>query len=94
MANIYPESIDLCRSFAEKKILTCLKTFSNKFHIIQNLPWVSTYVMDLTKHFSPEGEADFVIFHEEYGILVLEVKGGNISYNKHAYCPNALYQSV
>lgn len=88
MANIYPESIDLCRSFAEKKILTCLKTFSNKFHIIQNLPWVSTYVMDLTKHFSPEGEADFVIFHEEYGILVLEVKGGNISYNKHAYFTN------
>lgn len=88
MANIYPESIDLCRSFAEKKILTCLKTFSNKFHIIQNLPWVSIYVMDLTKHFSPEGEADFVIFHEEYGILVLEVKGGNISYNKHAYFTN------
>lgn len=44
--------------------------------------------MDLTKHFSPEGEADFVIFHEEYGILVLEVKGGNISYNKHAYFTN------
>lgn len=88
MATIYPESDNLCRSHAEKKILNCLKSFSDKFHIIQNLPWVSTYVMDLTKHFSPEGEADFVIFHEEYGILILEVKGGNISYNKHAYFTN------
>jgi hypothetical protein len=88
LATIYPESDNLCRSHAEKKILNCLKSFSDKFHIIQNLPWVSTYVMDLTKHFSPEGEADFVIFHEEYGILILEVKGGNISYNKHAYFTN------
>lgn len=44
--------------------------------------------MNLTKHFSPEGEADFIIFHEEYGILVLEVKGGNITYNSHAYFTN------
>lgn len=88
MATIHPENINLCRSPAEKRILEYLKKFSDKFQIIQNLPWISTYVMDLTKHFSPEGEADFIIFHEEYGILVLEVKGGNISYNRHAYFTN------
>ncbi|MFW0702092.1 nuclease-related domain-containing protein [Aliarcobacter butzleri] len=88
MATIYPDSIDLCRSFSEKKVLNCLKNFSDKFHVIQNLPWISRYVMDLTKQFSPEGEADFIVFHEEYGMLLLEVKGGNITYNNHAYFTN------
>ncbi|MGP2656144.1 DNA/RNA helicase domain-containing protein [Malaciobacter sp. WC5094] len=88
MANIYPNSIDLCRSNAEKKVLNRFKNFSNKFHIIQNLPWVSEYVMNLTKRFSPEGEVDFIILHEDYGMLALEIKGGNISYRRHAFFTN------
>ena len=34
-----------------------------------------------TRRFAPVGEIDFVILHPEFGILVLEVKGGTWRYN-------------
>ena len=88
MATIYPDTINCCNSPAEKKVLEVFRTFSNKFHIIQNFPWNSTYITKLPNRFSSEGEVDFIIFHEEYGMLILEIKGGNVSYSKHAFFRN------
>lgn len=88
MAHIYPDTINLCKSNAEKKVLDKFRTFSNKFHIIQNFPWVSTYITTIPGRSSPEGEIDFIILHEDFGMLALEIKGGNISYNNHAFFTN------
>lgn len=88
MAHIYPDTINLCKSNAEKKVLDKFRAFSNKFHIIQNFPWVSTYITNIPGRFSPEGEVDFIILHEDFGMLALEIKGGNISYNNHAFFTN------
>ncbi|MBX9856485.1 MAG: ATP-binding domain-containing protein [Gemmatimonadaceae bacterium] len=40
-----------------------------------------------------EGEADFVLVHPEYGLLVLEVKGGEISYDAATDCWHSMDRS-
>lgn len=65
------------------------KSLSNDFHIYHSFSFVEK------KETLKEGEADLVIFHRRLGLLILEVKGGEISiengqwfsenrYGKHA----------
>lgn len=88
MAHMYPESSSRIKYSGEKKLFERFKVFSDDFYIIHSLPWLSQQVSNEIKRFTPEGEIDFVILHKKFGILCVEVKGGRVSYNKHAYFSN------
>jgi len=45
------------------------------YRVVHSLPWLRPNRDDADAPLR-EGEADFVIFHPDYGLLVLEVKGG------------------
>ena len=80
-ANMYPFSLsketlsDPSRE-AEVMVYNALRDgLNDSFHIFYNCDW-----HDTTKRGrDEEGEADFVLAHETYGYLVVEVKGGVIS---------------
>jgi len=84
MANIIPRltdtQINKIRSTAEQEVYKALDVqIPNNWLIIYSLE----FVMTTSSHYNSHGdrEADFVIFAPEYGVLVIEVKGGGISYN-------------
>jgi len=92
MATLYPNSIINSKSNAETKIFKIFKTFSDDFHIIHSLPWLSLLTAHERNRYTPEGEIDFIILHKNYGILCIEIKGGIISYRKHAYFTNGSHR--
>jgi len=81
MAKLYPEHLpesilsDPKRN-AEKKVFEALSGLGPSFVIFYSVAWQSR-----KDGSARDGEADFVIAHPDYGVLVLEVKGGGISYN-------------
>ena len=81
MAIMYPRIREkLEAAYAEQKVYDALSALPNDFVVFHSVNWVS-------KNFSREFtwyENDFLIMHPQYGILVLEVKGGIIS------CENGL----
>lgn len=50
----------------------------NDFTIMHSLPWVNPARDDIGAP-AREGEADFLILHRNFGVLVLEAKGGEIT---------------
>ena len=48
------------------------------FIVMHSLPWVYPARDDIDAP-AREGEADFLILHRQYGLLILEVKGGEIT---------------
>ena len=48
------------------------------FLVMHSLPWVFPARDDLAAP-AREGEADFLILHRQYGLLIIEVKGGEIT---------------
>lgn len=77
MAKIYPEIVeDYHGSYGEFQIFESLKQLPNDWYIYHSLNW-----KDRSKNGRIIwGEADFVIFNKNYGILVVEVKSGGISF--------------
>mgnify|MGYP004502095031 CR=1 FL=1 len=77
MAKIYPEiEEDYHGSYGEFQIFESLKQLPNDWYIYHSLNW-----KDRSKNGRITwGEADFVIFNKSYGILVIEVKSGGISF--------------
>jgi hypothetical protein len=82
MARIFPEHLpqsiidDPLRN-AERTVYERLGKLSNKFTVYYSVPWQS----HLGYSVAIDGEADFVLVHPEIGIIVLEVKGGDISFD-------------
>jgi hypothetical protein len=81
MAKIYPEHLPtsvledpLRRS--EQYVYTALAQMADDFVVFYSVAWQSR-----ANGRARDGEADFVIAHPNFGILVLEVKGGSISFN-------------
>lgn len=82
MAVIFPERLpesiqkDPKRS-AERRVYEALMTLSDKFTVYYSVAWQSR------SRYSGvyDGEADFVIAHPDFGVIVLEVKGGRIAYD-------------
>src|SRR5271157_5868888 len=72
-----PESIlsDPKRN-AEQKVFEALSGLDSSFVVFYSVAWQAR--KDGRTH---DGEADFVIAHPDLGVLVLEVKGGGVSYN-------------
>ena len=55
---------------------------SDDFVVIHSVPWLSGAAQAIDGRAVPIGEIDFLILHPDLGILALEVKGGEIMYNR------------
>lgn len=81
MARLFPERLpesvlqDPLRS-AERKVFTALSKLPHPFTVFYSVAWLSQSAAT-----AQDGEADFVVAHPDWGLLVLEVKGGGISYD-------------
>lgn len=65
---------DFNSSYGEKKVYESFRALDNNYVVFHSLNWVSINQRDI-------GEADFVVMHPDKGILVIEVKAGEIKYN-------------
>ena len=80
MAHMYPSSLpDYIRQnpvrSAECSVYESLeKQLGDDFHVFYSSPWIGT-TPDGTEI---DGEADFTVAHADYGLLVIEVKGGRV----------------
>lgn len=60
-------------SIGEEKVFTALRILDNSYTVFHSFSWIG--LGNRT-----EGEADFVIIHPQKGIMVIEVKSGEIEY--------------
>lgn len=85
MALIYPKEERFLNDdvpFSEREIYKKLSRLSNDFVIFHSVQWVKK---NSEKPFTWY-ENDFLVIHKKYGILVLEVKGGIISFKDGLFC--------
>lgn len=78
MAILIPEEFEynLSESNGEKRVYNSLKNhLDDEWFVYHSWRWV-----DYHNKRSKQGEGDFVIFHPDIGIIVIEVKGGKIEY--------------
>lgn len=77
MAKIYPKFVDdFHGSYGENQIFESLKKLNDDWIIIHSVNWQKQNINGRISW----GEADFLIMNQNYGILVVEVKSGGISY--------------
>lgn len=57
-----------------------LETLGSNWTIFHSYSWLRTHPGAKTAHLK-EGEADFVLLDRKFGLLILEVKGGEIFYD-------------
>lgn len=89
MANMIPEHYVETESNGEYKIYEVLKEkLSNEWIVIHSFRWLK---YNPIKGRKAQGEGDFVLFNPNYGVLVIEVKGGGILYNKGIWKSIDLY---
>jgi len=76
MAKMYPPTISAdTKSDAERKFYEACRTqLDDNYHVIHSVRWIALKPVA----YKSQGEADFIIAHPDYGILVLEVKGGDV----------------
>lgn len=73
---IDPETMEHC---SEADIARAMqKSLGPGYIVMHSLPWVNPARDDIGEP-AREGEADFLVLHRQYGLLVLEVKGGEIT---------------
>ncbi len=66
------------KSPAERRLYDLFKDqLSADWTIFHNIPWQTRDV----RYGAKDGETDFVLAHPDYGILMLEVKGGQVRYD-------------
>ena len=77
MAKMIPERpSEETSSAAERKLFQRFKAMPD------TEDWVVLHSLAIAKHMTQsQGEADFAVVIPSYGVFVLEVKGGRISYN-------------
>jgi hypothetical protein len=81
MAKMYPERLPESvlsdpKRTAERKVYESFSTLPKAYSVFYSVGWqakVNGVIQD--------GEADFVVTHADFGILVVEVKGGGIGYD-------------
>src|SRR5258708_2867772 len=84
MARMIPENgpVENDSSQAEPDFYWRLaKQLPDDFVIIHSLPWLSAAARQIDGRDVPTGEIDFLLFHPQYGILAIEVKGGRLKYD-------------
>lgn len=82
MANLHPKQLPEYvlsdpRRQGEKKTFEALAALAPSFYVFYSVAW---QVRDM-KSGARDGEADFIIAHPELGLMILEVKGGQIRYD-------------
>ena len=70
--SVKPE--DFNNSYGEKAVYEALRTLNDQYTVFYSLSWVGINEKRTI------GEADFVIVHPDKGVLVIEVKSGEIEY--------------
>ena len=70
--SVKPE--DFNNSYGEKKVYEALRSLNDRYTIFYSLGWIGI------NENRTIGEADFVILHPDKGVLVIEVKSGEIEY--------------
>ena len=70
--SIKPEAFN--NSFGEMKVYEALRSLNDRYTIFYSLSWVGI------NENRTIGEADFVILHPDKGLMVIEVKSGEIEY--------------
>jgi hypothetical protein len=82
MARMYPEKFPPgMESEAERGLFEQFRDeFSDDFRVFSQVRWLAKR----RKGGASDGEADFIVAHPRYGILVLEVKGGGIRHDAPA----------
>ena len=65
---------DFNNSYGEKAVYEALRSLSDRYTIFYSLSWIGINEKRTI------GEADFVILHPDKGVLVIEVKSGEIEY--------------
>ena len=84
---MYPDIPFETKSQAETNLFYLFRTkLSNEFIVIHSFSWLSSFISK--QGYTDEKEIDFLILHEDYGILVLEVKGGLVKFDKYSYFSN------
>lgn len=53
------------------------RQLSDEYVVIHSLPWLCAAVRNIDNRFAPTGEIDFLIIHQNIGVLALEVKSGH-----------------
>lgn len=77
MAKIYPKFVDdFHGSYGEEQIFKSLKALNDSWTIFHSINWQKRNINGKISW----GEADFVIMNKNYGILVVEVKSGGITF--------------
>lgn len=74
MAKLYPAQIPCDAPLSEKKVLESLAYLPNAYSIFHSVNWLNLH----PKAKQRVGETDLIIIHPKHGILVVEVKGGQI----------------
>lgn len=78
MATMHPGVIVFDKSEAERKVFTALdRALPNAYHALHHVALLKMGVGGR----AVDDEIDFVIVHPELGVMVLEVKGGLVSYD-------------
>ena len=70
--SVKPE--DFNNSYGEKAVYEALRTLNDQYTVFYSLSWVGINEKRTI------GEADFVVVHPDKGVLVIEVKSGEIEY--------------
>ncbi len=58
---------------SELKVYSALKSLDDGWHILHSIAWLGARGSRIS-----DGEADFVLLHEDHGVIVVEVKGGGV----------------
>ena len=83
MAKIFPELKDFTNiPYAEKLVYEFLKNLGDEFTVFYSVQWCNSY----RKWNTTWKENDFLILHKKRGILVLEIKGGDIQIENGEFC--------
>lgn len=74
---IPPVPNDFHGSHGEERVFRALRSLPDEVIVVHSLRWTRSNTWN-PKINKPQGEADFIIIHPAFGILVIEVKGGEI----------------
>lgn len=84
MAKMFPPLISILSEdtpLAERLVYEALEKLSNEFIVFHSVQWTKPY----KRKNCTWKENDFLIFHPRHGIIVMEVKGGDISCKDGAF---------
>jgi hypothetical protein len=58
------------------------KQLCDEFIVIHSLPWLASAAKEIDGRPVPTGEIDFLVLHQELGVLAVEVKGGVFTHDR------------